>query len=417
MQLRRVLVALLPLLAAVGCGGATSTAKPTPTPTSTSLNTAANVADIEAMLNARANSLTRPDRAVFDQTILPGDRKLRAQEDALFGNLAQLPLRYVTYSAYQPPGSGAATNAITSFEGGLPHLKMDVDEFIEFDPSPQFPMDVPVTMTFVKKNGTWYIAAESEPKYFTKYTYVRPWWGAAVEMGRANGVIAAVDRTSSVSAATLARRAADTIAADQQVLGLSGEAPPVLVDATTNGTVHNWEHNSVGALFLTNQAAPWLNDNTYLIKANPTHVSQLLQDTQTLRHEIAHLLLAKVDDHAATWAREGIAEYVGSYPTEVTFTEYDQGKSALMAQQRALPASSAWGSDPKYDYSVAHASVLALIKRAGMPTFLKFLAAYTGKTDAASDGQTAALLRRFFGISPMQLVSDAYAQLSALPIL
>lgn len=417
MQHRRVLVALIPLLAAVGCGGTSPAAMSTPSPTSTSLNTPANIADIEAMLNTRANSLTTPNQAVFDQTILPGDRNLRAQEDALFANLRQFPVFYLSYKAYQPPGSGAATNAITSFEGGLPHLRMDVDEFVQLDSSARFPMDVPVTMTFAKKDGNWYIAAESEPKFYDKRTYVRPWWGTSVRVARTKGVIAVVDSASSVSAATLARRTAETITADQQVLRLGGDAPPVLVDATTNGTVRNWEHNSVGALFLSDTAAPWLDQNTYLIKANPKHVSQLLQDTQTLRHEIAHLLLAKVDDHAATWAREGIAEYVGSYPMEVTFTEYDQGKSALMDQRRALPASSSWGSDPRYDYSVAHASVLALIKRSGMPTFLKFLAAYTADTDAASDAQTAGLLKRFYGITPAQLVSDAYAQLNALPIL
>lgn len=415
MQHRRVLIALLPLFAAVGCGGSAPAAKPTPT--STSLNTAANIADIEALLNARANSLTTPDRATFDETIVPGDRKLLAKEDAFFGNVRQFPILYLSYQAYQPPGSGAATNAITSYEGGLPHLRMDVDEYMEFDTSPEFPMDVPVTMTFVKKNGNWYIADETEPTYFAKRTYVRPWWGTAIRVGRANGVIAVVDRTSSVSAATLARRAADTITADQQVLGLTGSAPPVLVDATTNGTVRNWEHNAVGALFLSNDAAPWLKEDTYLIKANPDHVSQLLQDTQTLRHELTHLLLASRDRDAATWAREGIAEYVGSYPSEVTFAEYDQGKSGLMSQRRALPASATWGSDPTYDYSVAHAAVLALIKLSGMATFLTFLSAYTGKTDAASDAQTSALLKRFYGISTAQLVSDAYAQLDALPIL
>jgi hypothetical protein len=415
-QHRRVLVALIPLLAAVGCG-TTPTATSTPTPTSTSLNTPANIADIEALLGTRATSLTSPDQAAFDQTLLPGDRKLRGQEDALFANLRQFPGFDVSYKAYQPLGSGTATNAITSFEGGLPHLRMDVDEFVWLDSSTQFPIDVPVTMTFVKKNGTWYIAAESEPKFYAKRTYVRPWWGAPVRVGRARGVIAVVDSTSSVTAATLARRTAETITADQQVLRLGGAAPPVLVDATTNGTVRNWEHNSVGALFLSDSAASSADQNTYLIKANPTHVSQLLQDTQTLRHEIAHLLLARIDDHAATWAREGIAEYVGSYPTEVTFTEYDQGKSALMDQRRALPASTSWGSDPKYDYSVAHAAVLALIKRSGVPMFLKFLAAYTADTDAASDAQTAGLLKRFYGITPAQLVSDAYTQLSALPIL
>lgn len=405
-------MSLIVLFAIAACG----TSAAAPKPTSTSLNTPANIADIEALLSTRATALTTPDRAAFDQTFVPGDRALRAKEDALFSNLQQFHGFYVSYRAYQPLGSGVATQATSSFEGGVPHLHMDVDEYVSLDSSSNFPVDVPVSMTFMKKGGTWYIAGENEPKAFTKYTYVRPWLGRAVEVARANRVIAVVDKKASVNAATLARRTAETITADQQLLGLSGKTPPVLIDATTNGSVHNWGHNRVGALFLSNDSAPWLNENTYVIKANPVHVDQLLQGRQTLRHEVTHLLLARIDRNSATWAREGIAEYVGSYPIEITYAEYGAGAAAVAAEPKALPASSAWGANPTYDYSVAHAAVLSLIQQSGMHTFLKFLAAYNGKTSAASDRQTPTLLKRFYGITPAELIASAFGKLAAMPL-
>ena len=416
MQQLRVLISLIALIAISACGAAATT----PKPANTSLNTPANIADIEALLSTRANALMtprwmKPDRASFDQTIAPGEPAFRAKEDAFFNNVREFPLLNVLYHPYQD-ATGAATDATSSYEGGIPHLHLTVSEYLEFDTSPYFPMSVPVKMTFIERDGTWYLANEAEPTKLTKYTYLRPWFGEPISVAFAAGVIAVVDRPSSVSAATLARHTADAITADKQVLGLGGQAPPVLIDATTNGTVHNWEHNAVGALFLSNDAAPWLHENTYLIKANPRHVDQLLKDTQTLRHEVTHLLLEPLDRNSATWAREGIAEYVGSYPVEITYAEYGAGSAAVAAEPKALPTSSAWGANPTYDYSVAHAAVLALVQRSGMQTFLRFLAAYNGRTSAQSDGQTRMLLKHFYGITPAELVANAFAEFAAMPL-
>jgi hypothetical protein len=382
----------------------------TPTHTDASLNTFKNMASIAVLLDQRGSALTTPDRAGFDATIVPGATDFLRQENMLFSNLTQFPHVLVEYYTFHEP-NGLATKATTSYEGGVPHLHMDVGEYVELDKTttPSFRMDLDVSMTFVNKDGSWYIAAESEPRDWQKDTYVRPWFGSGVEMSRSGSVIAVVDHSSSVSAGTLARKTQADIAADQQVLGITSRAPAVLVDATTNGSIHNWERNQVGAIFLTDQIGPLEQQRVSIIKANPRDIQQLLTDGQTLRHEVTHMLLASIDRDAATWATEGIAEYVGSYPREVTFAEAEAGPNGLAKLPKKLPTSATWGASPTYDYAMAHAAVLVLIQRSGMATFLKFLGAYTGRTPTASDQQTATELKRYYGMTPAQLAAEAYA--------
>ncbi|HZP15800.1 MAG TPA: hypothetical protein VFA96_08275, partial [Nocardioides sp.] len=259
-------------------------------------------------------------------------------------------------------------------------------------------------------------AAEGEPSQLKNRTYSRPWFGKPVSVAVTARTIALVDRGSPVSARSLASQTSDAIVADQKVLGLKHMTPPVLVDATTSGSVYNWAHHEVGALFVPSGSAwPGADNNSYVIKANPTYVIQLLRDRETLRHEITHLLLAYIGPSLPTWVSEGIAEYVGAYPGELTYPEANAGRAVLLAQPRALPKSDEWGDSPTYDYSVAHMSVLWLIERSGMRKFTQFLDEYQQVYTDQADTKTPDLLKQYFGVSVNQVVTGAFREFTRVP--
>lgn len=241
------------------------------------------------------------DQPEFDQTIAPGEPAFQAKEDAFFVNLREFPLLSVLYHP-RLDASGAARDATTSSEGGVPHLHLTVDEDIEFATKPYFPVSIPVAMTFVELQGSWYLSDEGEPAAMTTYAYARPWFGGHISAVAGNGVTAIVDGTNATGAMDLGLRIEAVIADERQALGLSGSAPPILVDATSNGRVPN---SSSGALLLSNGAAPWLKEHTYILKLDPSRLASLLPDSPALRAAVKDLLDARAQGQVGVSASPG----------------------------------------------------------------------------------------------------------------
>lgn len=418
-MLRRALIAATAAVGLLvsGCGGAPQTAPVAPSATAAPYDVVpADFVQIRRLMATQARAVLHHDRAAYLATVAPSYRR---QAGVLFANLARLDITHLSYSV--------DTEGLVPAEvpGGHPTLAPETFEHLQLAGSMLEPIGNIVSATFARIDGHWLLADEREPKSTEELgsPQSRPWFGGPISVARRGTLTAITDRGSAVSAARLADTMAADLRSDADLLGVSVRAP-LLVDGTSHGAsmVMNTltgEHAGASAypVYAVRGAGVEVTGLAgEVIQADTQNVGQLLTDRQTERHELTHVLLMRYLGVCPTWVNEGIAEYVGSYPDEVTFSEEDAGRRALLAHPHVIPVSGVFGLHSRFDYSIAHAAVRWLVERYGMPRFVELL--HTFARDDAGESPDVVedkVLRSVYGVSMREVTAGAWSELARVP--
>ena len=146
---------------------------------------------IQALLKARGAALQDGDRAAFLATIDTQDTAFVRQQKTLFTNLEALPVESVRYSV--DDGAGYPT---ANVKGDDPLFRPAVLEQVRLDVDAA-PVTNTLENTFVRRDGTWLLGAESVPgKYHDEHEpQSRPWaGGVAISVARSGQLVMVVDR-------------------------------------------------------------------------------------------------------------------------------------------------------------------------------------------------------------------------------
>jgi hypothetical protein len=368
--------------------------------------TKADAAQIRALMNARAKALLDGDRAAFMATVDKASDAFVAKQGVFFDNLQTLPVVSVSYSVstnYLQPAQVAGTD---------PVLAPDARENVEIGGAMTHPVSNWVHYTFVRRHGHWLVGAETEDKGdSSEAPQSRPWFGTRIAVAHAGDVVVVTDANGPVTPQHLLDVVGADLARDRGILGYTG-VRSVLVDATTNG-------NTTALYASKTEVAGAITRALYdqegrgalagmLIQANPTAVQQLLYNQQTLRHELTHLILRFRDGWAPTWAVEGIAEYVSTYPGERSFTFPQLDYARVAKESIELPNSALFGDQANYDYAISQAAVAWIVQHESMSGFFRLLDYYQRAQSLNPDLLTAHGLQTLFGVSEHELDQGAH---------
>ena len=296
-------------------------------------------------------------------TVDTADDDLVHQQQLLFDNLQKLPVTEISYDVDDGAGFVAA-----EVEGDDPVFRPRVLEQVRLDID-----DLPVTNilenTFVRRDETWLLGAESKPgEHETDHeAQSRPWAGAIpVAVARAGPLLVVVDRRRNEVGPALAREMVGYIRFAARALGVD-PSYDVLVDATTVGepigvSSVDSEQAAAATLTVTHFGIDDEEDPEYAgtrIKVNPDQADRVVADTQVMRHELTHYLTVRRLEATPIWVTEGLAEWVSTAPSDLddlVITDPSVIETALKAPKR-LPTDGRWGQDPTTDYLVARAAI------------------------------------------------------------
>ncbi|MBS43118.1 MAG: hypothetical protein CMH83_08180 [Nocardioides sp.] len=372
-------------------------------------------ADLDAfaeVMAARGQALSDGDREAFLATVDPdAGRAFRARETNLFDNLQSLPVVSVAYDVGR---SGLSPDEI---DGDDPTGRVQVVEQVRLEDALSRPVGNQVGTTFVQREGTWYVGAEGDLP--SSSAQDRPWYGGLVSWSRSGPVLllADADAPSSQDAETLAPQVAEDLTGVADLLGQ--EAPPVLVDATSNGEASELSNASgefAGAITRPLYAATADDlgrEAGILVKLNPDYIDQLVADRRTMRHELTHVVLRRYSGRVPTWMSEGIAEYVGTYPATVADDEPAWSTYVdLEARRPVLVATGNWGRDPSGDYLLARAAAQYVVTRHGLDAYLDVMRTFARKAPLDTPDATSEVLQDVIGESGEEVGQGAYALLT-----
>lgn len=363
------------------------------------------------ILAKRAAALAAGKRQDWLADVDPSNAKLRLKEQGLFESLRTLG---VTLD-FEMENSGFLTDPL---RGSDPVVRPPVYELSTVRGVDHGAARAAVEITFVRRGYTWYIAADHQPKG----SYSQPWYGDPRRVVRSGRLVVVTDRIdAAIEGEELASAAHDEVKEIADLLGVP-ENDRLLIDATTGSESPrlNSFHNgaSAAAVFPVGheEDGEW-EVSGWRMKISPRHLDEVLENRQLLRHELAHFLLADVDDAAPIWVKEGIAEYVGYYPYHpdrlILPTKL---RTRLLAERHELPAYGVFGTWPELSYPESFAGVSHLVQTYGMAKFRAFLAAYR-KADAGrnADFETNRILRKVYGITERQLGEATWRVLESQP--
>jgi hypothetical protein len=418
-RLLRAPAALALLLPLAACGGGShpapvSSGPATPSAAAHYSATPADFAAVRRLLAAQSAAILHHDETAYLATV---DAGFRPTATTFYDNVTALGVSALSYSV------GTAGVVPAPIPGGDPTLAPELVEHLQVRGAMTAPTANRVDMTFVRRDGHWLLGAEtvSTDVYAYDQSRWRPWFGAPISVARAGRVVALVDRGSGVGAASLAHTMSADLASDAALLGVPATTP-VLVDGTSNGAGMTLDYvtgERAGAqemaIFASHGLGPAYAVAGHVIAADPGHVSQLLRDRVTDRHELTHLLLSSRDGDAPTWVTEGIAEYVAAYPGVRTFNEEMVGRTRLMRMPHQLPSSGAFGEDSHADYAIAAQAVRWLVQTYGMPRLLDLLDAFRRDWRGSPDLGEAEALQQTDGVTLRQVADGAWSDIARLP--
>lgn len=372
---------------------------------------------IRALLKARGTALQDGDRAAFLATIDTQDAAFVRQQETLFSNLEALPVESVRYSV--DDGAGYPT---ANVKGDDPLFRPAVLEQVRLDVDAA-PVTNTLENTFVRRDGTWLLGAESVPGKYRddREPQSRPWAGTVpIEVAHSSGLVIVVAGRLRGEAQGLADQLVEDIDFDAQALGLA-PSYDVLVDATTVGETHAM--STVGdtdAAAVTFPVTYFDNaDNARLagirIKVNPETAAATIADTLVMRHELTHFLTLRRLAGAPTWVKEGLAEWVSTAPSSLDdLVVQDDAYAHVTEVPRRLPTEGRWGLDPSADYLIARAAVTHLVETYGVAEVLALADAYRKVPGDDADEKTDRVLRTALGITEAELVTATWAELGTL---
>jgi hypothetical protein len=421
-----LLPAVLSLALVVGAGGC-STGEPLVRPDfGTPRAEAADPVDdqyadfdaIQDLLDVRARALLRGDRRAFMATVDRGTT-VRRRQSALFDNLQVLPVEKLYY--------GVERNAMVPDEvrGGGKTLRPPVVEHVQITGVNKRPVSNDVSMTFVQRGDRWLLGSEREDESFQSQS--RPWYGARIETAGDSKLLVVTDRGAKVDADELLGQTRSALAA---VTGVLDRQPtePLLVDATTNGAATELSNSSgedAAAVSYTTFAsdrlgADYIGDAGQVVKANPDYVTQLVENDETLRHELTHYVLSGYGRSNPQWVTEGIAEYVGYQPGTLAQSYITDERLERLIDEREvrLTPPGRWGDEPELDYLSAEAFTEFLVARNGLEQYLEMMDLFERLARSRSviygEGIVDEVLKRIYGFEPGEVARGGFDLLQGL---
>jgi hypothetical protein len=280
-----------------------------------------------------------------------------------------------------------------------------------------------ISFTFIRREGAWLTASEEKLTGLGERELVqsRPWGEVPIHVVRREQLTVITDEADADHADELTDLVLRVFREVTAAVGRPGSLR-LVVDATTSGTVS--EINPGGS---DSDAAAWAfqvvrtpltnldrNRGTagWRIKLNPEMVLDLLKNDQVLRHEMTHHVL-EGGRAAPLWISEGIAEYVGWFPSSIedlTVSEAYFDDLVAAASRRLLPTSSEFRATSGVSYMIAFATVTHLAQTCGFPKVVdmfEFL-------QLRGENATNAALRRFCDTTERATAEGGVAQLAFL---
>ena len=399
---------------AAGCADLPGSAGPSPAPSHPPYDpTQADYAAVENLLAQRATAALQGDEAAFLATVDPRDQKLVDQQQTIFTNLQQLPIKSL---AYEVKALDRTPDEVRN-DGVLfaPH----VAEVAQLEEAHRAPVSNATDMTFVRHDGDWVIGRD---RAAPEDRYSRPWFGGPVAAATGRSVLVVTERDGPTGAAELLDRVSTARAEIRDALepvwrGEEGE-PPLLIDATYNGRppgdIFEGDDGAAAVTYWVDASGSMSGLAGAVIKDNPVATNRLATDGHTLRHELSHVYGPAL---VPTWVNEGLAEYLSG--CESNICGEDERRDQLLAHERAIPGDEEWGEDGSIDYAVSHAAVSWLIdENGGLGKFLEFCNDFYLHLPSGSDDfhdGTDKALQASYGIAQEQLVDGTWSWFDELP--
>jgi hypothetical protein len=376
-------------------------------------------AAVRSLLDRRSTAMSSRDRTGWLSVIDPAATAFRAEQAALFDNLAQVPLtswRYVLDGPGSRALTAAAARAYQPAAVWVPPVQLEYGlRGVDSSPTQR-----PQVLTFVQRGQTWYLAADTDPVADGTHTWRGVWDFGPVRVRRggsslvlahprnadrldtfAAGADAAVPRVNSVWGNKWSRQVAVLIPDDNaELVALVG--PQFASSRIAAVSIADFaDVSSARAL-------------GQRIVVNPANLDRLGASGRqiVLTHEITHIASrAATGDRMPTWLVEGFADFVGyrdsGLPVSVIGQEVAQAVRARGWPGR-LPADADFrGDSPRLSlaYEEGWFACRLIAARIGLPGLVAFYRE-VGANAGGGPGAVDAALRRSLHLSTAQFVQQ-----------
>ena len=288
---------------------------------------AERTAAVRDLLDRRASALLHRDRTGFLATVDPRSGAFRTRQAALFDNLAQVPLGSWAYRLDPDFTEPVSEPAFARYDGPVWAPMVTLRYALRgFDP---VPTERPQYLTFVRRDGRWYTASDTDFDARGDHTWRGLWdFGPVLAyQGTASLVLAhprGADRLE-----TFADVVDAAVPHVTRVWGADWSQRVVVLIPDTQQEMSQ----VIGEQFALSHiaavaTADYTDAHTHTVRGqrvvvNPSNLDRLGEAGRriVLRHEITHVATrAATGGSAPTWLVEGFADYVGYLDAGVPVT-------------------------------------------------------------------------------------------------
>lgn len=371
----------------------------------------------QRILDRQVKAVRAGDRTRFLAAVDRSDPRLVARQRRLFDNLRQLPLKTLRYEVEDEEWNTSFADDRWGEDAYLPFVVRSL-QIRGYDAQPVRERLAP---TFAEVDGELRIVADDDVASQSFYDErVAPWDLVATK-------VVAGDRVLGVFDARSARRSAAVIDAVEAGIDAVADAVPgrwrqkVVVYATSSRRVVQAMDGIPGSDpdGLSAVAFPVFSDNDpdaedvdlasmrFLL-----HPALLKRDGMTIgrvvRHELAHVALARRHWRTPVWLREGIAEYVALQgPTPLTWYPHPPVLRRAERGAAELPSSTVFNTiDQEWHYVLALAACEEVVERFGESRLWELLRVMNAGRGTSDEGQDR-VLRKVLGVDGAQLAGWA----------
>lgn len=379
---------------------------------------AARLAGVRTLLDRRATALLRRDRAGWLAGVDPRAAAFRRQQDAVFGNIAAVPLGVWRY-AVEPGDEDGSTDAAGSWtvEVTLRYTLRGVDPA---------PTARPLVLTFRPAGGRWLLAGDTGAAPDGTRSWRGPWeHGRLLVRGGTHSLVLA----HPANAYRMGTLAAVLDAVVPRVRAVVGGVTPARVVVIVPDDQREMAALVGERLVLSAIAAVAVADSVdpargratgQRIVVNPANIDRLgaLGRTVVLQHEVTHVATRGwTGADTPIWLSEGLAEWVGYADSGLPARQVgDELRAALRrgGWPGRLPTTADFrGDSPRLAlaYEEGWSACRLIAERAGPAALLRLYRAVGTAADpaAAVDAQ----LRRAVGLSTAQFTAQWRASVRA----